>query len=100
MNRQEVEKIIKTYGSGSPEFKGRLLTERNREDGILYENDSTDDNPINVTINGTNLYVADINYLKFEVDDWGLVVRLYYDYHYIGAIVKNWEDIKTFELTE
>jgi len=100
MERQEVENIIKTYGTGSPEFKGRKL-ERNPNyspDGILYEPDTTSDNDLDVFINGEDLYVANIQFVKFEVDNWGLVVRLYYDCQYIGCITESWEDIKTFKL--
>ena len=98
MNRENVEQIIKTCGTGSPEFKGRKLEDIRSENGIIYELDSSNDNPLDVTINGTNLYVNDRNYVKFEVDDWGLVIRLYYEHHYIGAIVNNWEDVKDFKL--
>ena len=98
MNRETIEQKIREFGTGSPEFKGRPLELRYKENGIIYETEQKYDDPLDVIINGTNLYVDNRHYLKFEVDDWGLVIRLYYDIHYIGAIVNSWDDIKEFQL--
>lgn len=97
MDRVTVEEMIKNFGSGSPEFKYRQL-EESKKDCVIYETGTKYDDPLNVIINGTNLYVDDRAYLKFEVDDWGLVIRLYYEYTYLGCITKAWEDIKIFEI--
>ena len=90
MDRVTVEEMIKNFGSGSPEFS--------KKGCVIYETGTKYDDPLDVIINGTNLYVDDRAYLKFEVDDWGLVIRLYYGSHYISAIVNQWEDIKEFNI--
>ena len=51
---------------------------------------------LDIIINGVDLYVNNCNYVKFEVDKWGLCIRLYYDYNYVGCITNAWEDIKEF----
>ena len=98
MDRESVEKMISEYGSGSHEFKARRLELNHRENGVVYEPDTTDDSSIDVFINDTDLYVDNRQNVKFEVDDWGLVVRLYYEHYYIGAVVKSWEDLKNFDI--
>lgn len=98
MDRESVEKMISEYGSGSPEFKARRLELNHRENGVVYEPDTTDDSSIDVFINDIDLYVDNRQNVKFEVDDWGLVVRLYYEHYYIGAVVKSWEDLKNFDI--
>lgn len=97
MDRVTVEEMIKNFGSGSPEFKYRQL-EESKKGCVIYETGTKYDDPLDVIINGTNLYVDDRAYLKFEVDDWGLVIRLYYDSNYISAIVNHWEDINEFKI--
>ena len=74
MERQDVENIIKTYGTGSPEFKGRKQELNYKKNGIVYEPNTSNDNDLDVIINGRDLYVANRQFVKFEVDDWGLVV--------------------------
>ena len=96
MNRETVEKMIREFGSGSPEFKGRLFEARHKENCIIYQTEQKYGDPLNVIINGVSLYADNRHYLKLEVDDWGLVVRLYYEHHYVGCVVENWEDLNSF----
>ena len=92
MDRETVENIIKSYG-----FVGESLDDDNDvENTIIYERHSYDS--LDIIKNGVDLYVTDCNHVRFEVSDYGLCIRLYYDYHYIGALVDCWEDIESFEL--
>ena len=79
MDRESVEKILKDSGFISHECAGV-------ENTTCFSKESMDS--------------VDVNYVRFEVDDWGVCVRLYYGYYYIGCIVKCYNDLSEFSLEE
>ena len=88
MDQDKVIQILESNG-----FQSRKL-----DDCIIYEQYVPDD--LDVVINGVDLYVSKCNYVKFEADKWGLCVRLYHGYTYIGCITNSWEDIKSFRIED
>ena len=95
MKRQEIEETIKKFGfEGTENYPFRY-----DEDGILYSFPKESDQSCDVIINGVDLYANEIRFVKFELDNWGMSVRLYHDNQYIGAIVHSFDDIESFELT-
>lgn len=95
MDRETIEQKITEFGfEGTEEYPFKY-----DEDGMLYAFPIESDQSCDVTINGITLYVSEIRFVKFEVDKWGLSIRLYCDNLYIGSIVNNWEDISDFEIT-
>lgn len=91
MDRESVEKILKDSGFISHECAGV-------ENTTCFSKESMDS--VDVNVNGVSLYVSKANYVRFEVDDWGVCVRLYYEYYYIGCIVKCYNDLSEFSLEE
>ena len=89
MDQQSIIEILESNG-----FQGRKECGF-KEECTVYEQDNYDS--LDIIINGVDLYVNNCNYVKFEVvDKWGLCIRLYYDYNYVGCITNAWEDIKEF----
>ena len=91
MDQQSIIEILESNG-----FQGRKECGF-KEEFTVYEQDNYDS--LDIIINGVDLYVHNCNYVKFEVvDKWGLCIRLYYDYIYVGCITNAWEDIKEFNI--
>lgn len=93
MDQESIIEILESNG-----FQGRKLKNSYKDDCIIYEQD--DYNDLDVVINDVDLYVSKCNYIKFEADNWGLCVRLYHEYTYIGCITNSWEDIKSFSIED
>lgn len=89
--RAKVEQLLESYGFASRELAtGEKIYEKK---GIESVDVVLDEEGIQ------SLYVAQVEYLKLEVSDYGICVRLYYDsLFYIGSICKSWEEIKFFDL--
>ena len=95
MERQEIENKIKEFGfEGTQDYPFKY-----EEGAILYSFPIESSQSCDVIINGTDLYADKIHYLKFEVDNYGISIRLYCGNQYIGCIIESWENIDTFELT-
>ena len=90
MKRAEVETIVKEFG-----FEGKDFNKM--ENGILYSFPRSGGYG-SIIINGADLYINDWEYLKIEIDDYGITVRMYHDIHYIGCMVYSWDDVKSFVL--
>ena len=90
MDQESIIEILESNG-----FQGRKECGF-KEDCTVYEQENYDS--LDIIINGVGLYVHNCNYVKFEVDKWGLCIRLYYDYNYVGCITNAWEDIKEFNI--
>lgn len=91
MDQESIIEILESNG-----FQGRKLEGSFKEECTVYEQENYDS--LDIIINGVDLYVHKCNYVKFEVDKWGLCIRLYYDYNYVGCITNAWEDIKEFNI--
>ena len=91
MKRVEVESIVKEFG-----FEGQAV-EKAEENKVDYTF-SRSGGYGSIIINGADLYVNDWGYLRIEIDDYGIVARLYHDIHYIGCMVYSWDDVKSFVL--
>ena len=91
MERAEVESIVKEFG-----FEGRAVVD-DRENKVVYSPPRKGQYG-SIIINGADIFVNDWAYLKIEIDDYGIVARLYYDIHYIGCTVYSWEDVECFML--
>lgn len=89
MERAEAEKTLIDFG-----FEGQ---ENHKEDGITYSFPRSGQYG-SIIINGADLFVNDWKYLKIEIDDYGIVARLYYDIHYIGCTVYSWDDVECFRM--
>ena len=90
MDQESILEILESNG-----FQGRKECGF-KEDCTVYEQENYDS--LDIIINGVDLYIHNCNYVKVEVDAWGLCIRLYYDYNYIGCITNAWEDIKEFNI--
>jgi len=88
MDRESVEKVLQDFGFEAHEEEDTLI--------YSYKKDSYDD--LNININEETLYVCKANYVRFDVDGWGLCIRLYYEYYYIGCIVHGYDEITSFTL--
>lgn len=88
MKREEVETIVKEFG-----FEGQAV--KGDENKIIYTFPRSGGYG-SIIINGDDLFVNDWEYLKIEIDDWGIVARLYYDIHYIGCKVYSFRDVECF----
>ena len=93
MDRVEAEKILQDYG-----FVGEKVDDDFKDNCILYRYKEHDASCLDIFINHMDLYADEHNFVQFEVDDYGLVTRLYYEYHYIGCVVEDWEDLEIFKL--
>lgn len=92
MEREEIESIVKHFG-----FEGTEINAMHKENGIRYTFPRSGGYG-SVIINGVDIFINDWEYLKIEIDDYGIVVRMYYDIHYIGCVVYSYDDIKCFVL--
>ena len=93
MDRREAEEIIKEYG-----FVEKECGENShKENGVIYSFPRSGQYG-SIIINDVDLFVNNWKYSRIEVDDSCLVIRLYYDDHYIGCIVKVWNEIDDFEI--
>ena len=90
MNQESIIEILESNG-----FQGRKV-EGGFKECTIYEQEDCDS--LDIVVNNVALYVNECNYVKFEPDEWGLCIRLYHEYTYIGCINNAWEDIKMFEI--
>ena len=93
MERTEAEKTLSNIG-----FK----IEKIRTDSILHEDVAVFEykglrTHGSILINDFDLYVNDMEYIKIEISDDSLVIRFYYDIHYIGCHVEPLDSLKTLE---
>lgn len=91
MKREEVESMVKEFG-----FEGQAV-EKAEENKVVYSFPRSGGYG-SIIINGADLFVNDWTYLKIEIDNYGIVARLYYDIHYIGCRVYSWEDVECFRM--
>ena len=93
MNRTEAETILKEFG-----FVGKTGG-NTKEDEMVYTIPN-ERGYGSVILNGTDLFVNEWGYLRVEIDNYGITIRLYCDIHYIGCIVESWEDVEKLELSK
>lgn len=92
MKRTEIENILKENGFNARPIEGALVLS-------IYEKKGTES--VDVIINETeDLFCNCLNFLKIEVNDDGVCIRLFYDIFYVGCIVKSYDEIETFEIDE
>jgi hypothetical protein len=92
----EINEVKKTLSNNG--FK----LERIRSDSLIHEEVSIfkyEGECIHgsIIINDFDLYASDMKYIKIEVSNDSLVIRFYYDIHYIGCHVETLDSLKTLE---
>jgi len=90
MDRAGIENILKENG-----FTSRKL----QNDEVTYVKEGKES--VDIIINETeDLYCNCMDYLRIEVNDQTVCIRLYHEYNYIGCIIKSYDEIETFEIDE
>lgn len=91
MNRTEVEAKLKEFGFVSK------AGDDTKQDETVYTMPN-ERGYGSVILNGTDLFVNEWRYMRVEIDNYGIIIRLYCDIHYIGCILESWNNVEKFEL--